>query len=45
MSGNTFVQTGGDEGYLTGGFFGESHEAMGGTLEREDLTAAFGGER
>ena len=43
--GNTFKQTGGDDGILTGAFFGESHEGMGGTLEREDLTAAFGGTR
>ena len=43
--GNTFRQTGGDDGILTGAFFGESHEGMGGTLEREDLTAAFGGKR
>ena len=45
VHGNTFMQTGGDDGYLTGAFFGESHEGMGGTLEREDLTAAFGGTR
>ena len=43
--GNTFKQTGGDDGILTGAFFGESHEGMGGTLERDDLTAAFGGKR
>ena len=45
VSGNTFKQTGGDDGILTGAFFGESHEGMGGTLERDDLTAAFGGKR
>ena len=45
VTGNTFKQTGGDDGLLTGAFFGESHEGMGGTLEREDLTAAFGGQR
>ena len=45
VHGNTFRQTGGDDGILTGAFFGESHEGMGGTLEREDLTAAFGGTR
>ena len=45
VTGNTFRQTGGDDGTVTGAFFGESHEAMGGVLEREDLTAAFGGER
>ena len=43
VNGNTFRQTGGDDGILTGAFFGESHEGMGGTLERDDLTAAFGG--
>ena len=45
VDGNTFMQTGGDEGYLTGAFFGRRHESMGGTLEREDLSAAFGGTR
>ena len=45
VNGNTFRQTGGDDGILTGAFFGTSHEAMGGTLERDDLTAAFGGRR
>ena len=45
VSGNTFVQTGGDEGTVTGAFFGAQHEAMGGVLERTDLTAAFGGKR
>ena len=45
VTGNTFKQTGGDDGFLTGAFFGESHEGMGGTLERDDLSAAFGGKR
>ena len=45
VTGNTFRQIGGDDGILTGAFFGESHEGMGGTLERDDLTAAFGGKR
>ena len=45
VTGNTFVQTGGDEGFVTGAFFGDGHEAMGGTLERIDLTAAFAGTR
>ena len=45
VTGNTFVQTGGDEGFVTGAFFGEEHEAVGGTLERIDLTAAFAGTR
>ena len=45
VRGNTFVQTGGDEGTVTGAFFGPAHEAMGGVLERTDLTASFGGTR
>ncbi len=45
VRGNTFVQTGGDEGIVTGAFFGAAHEAMGGALERTDLTASFGGTR
>ena len=42
---NGFVRTGGDEGGVTGAFFGHAHEAMGGVLERSDLTAGFGGVR
>lgn len=34
-----------DDGFLTGAFFGHAHEGMGGTLERDDLTAALGGRR
>ena len=45
VTGNTFRQIGGDDGTVTGAFFGEAHEAMGGVLERTDLTAAFGGTR
>ena len=45
VRGNTFTETGGDDGVLTGAFFGELHEGMGGILERDDLTAAFGGSR
>ena len=45
VSGNTFHRTGGDSGSLQGAFFGEAHEGMGGTLERYDLTAGFGGSR
>lgn len=45
VRGNTFVRTSGDDGALTGAFFGPRHEAMGGVLERCDLTAAFGGKR
>ena len=45
VNGNTFVQTGGDDGVVTGAFFGASHETIGGTLERTDLSAGFGGKR
>ena len=45
VRGNTFVETGGDAGRLTGVFAGRSHEVAGGTLERSDLTAAFGASR
>ena len=45
VRGNTFTQTGGDEGEVTGAFFGAAHEAMGGVLERADLSAGFGGKR
>ena len=45
VHGNTFEQAGGDDGAVTGAFFGRGHEAMGGVLERSDLTAAFGGTR
>ena len=45
VRGNTFVQTGGDAGTVTGLFFGPAHEGMGGVLERDDLSAGFGGNR
>jgi hypothetical protein len=45
VRGNTFAETGGDDGTLTGIFTGSGHEGVAGTLERQDLTAAFGGER
>ena len=45
VRGNTFVQNGGDEGTVTGAFFGSAQEAMGGVVERVDLTAGFGGSR
>ncbi len=45
VRGNTFVQTGGDDGTVTGAFFGPVHEGMGGVLERDDLSAGFGGTR
>ena len=43
VRGNSFVQTGGDSGQVTGAFFGSNHEGMGGVLERHDLSGAFGG--
>ena len=47
VDGNLFERTfeGGDEGEVNGAFFGPAHEGMGGTLRRDDLTAAFGGTR
>lgn len=45
VSGNTFRETGGDDGILTGIFTGPAHEGAAGTLERTDLTAAFGAVR
>ena len=45
VRGNTFIQTGGDDGEVTGAFFGAAHEAMGGVVERTDLAAGFGGKR
>ena len=40
-----FRETGGDAGRLTGIFTGQNHEGAAGTLERTDLTAAFGATR
>ena len=45
VRGNTFRETGGDGGRLTGIFVGRAHEGTTGTLERDDLTAAFGATR
>ena len=45
IRGNSFHRSGGDEGEVTGAFFGAAHEAMGGVLERSDLSAGFGGVR
>ena len=45
VEGGTFVRTGGDDGVVTGTFFGRGYEGMGGVLEREDLSAAFAGRR
>ena len=43
--GNTFRETGGDDGTLTGIFVGRNHQGAAGTLERDDITGAFGAER
>ncbi len=45
VTGNAFSETGGDDGTLTGIFTGANHEGAAGTLERSDLTAAFGASR
>ena len=45
VTGNTFTQTAGDDGALHGKFFGSGHRGAGGTLVRDDLTAAFGARR
>ncbi len=45
VRGNTFTQTGGDAGEVTGAFFGPAHEGMGGVVERSDMSAGFGGTR
>ena len=45
VRGNTFRDAGGDDGRLTGVWTGLAHEGVAGTLERADLTAAFGGSR
>ena len=45
VRGNGFRETGGDAGRLTGIFTGRDHEGAAGTLERSDLTAAFGAAR
>ena len=42
VRGNTFARTGGDDGNLVGRFYGNRHEGIAGTVERADLTAAFG---
>lgn len=42
VEGATFRKTGGDAGRLMGIFTGSRHQGAAGTLERSDLTAAFG---
>ena len=45
ISGNFVRSTGGSDGVLIGQFYGLSHEGVGGSVERGDLTAAFGAKR
>ncbi len=45
VSGNYLRSTGGDDGVLSAAFYGPSHEGVAGSVERSDLTAAFGGTR
>ena len=42
---NYLYSTGGDAGVVSGSFYGDDHGYIGGTVERSDLTAAFGGKR
>ena len=42
---NYLYSTGGDAGVVSGSFYGDNHGYVGGTVERSDLTAAFGGKR
>ena len=45
IAGNYLRTTGGDGGTVNGQFYGAGHEGVAGSLEREDLTAAFGAAR
>ena len=46
VSGDAFLQAGtSGESTVTGAFFGVQHQAVGGTLDRDDLSAVFGGKR
>ena len=42
---NYLYSIGGDAGVVSGAFYGQNHNHVGGTVERSDLTAAFGGTR
>lgn len=42
---NYLYSTGGDAGAVSGSFYGDNHSYVGGTVERSDLTAAFGARR
>ncbi len=43
--GPQYRSTGRDFGVVTGVFFGDGHEGMGGVIERHDMSGAFGGRR
>lgn len=45
VNGNYLHSTGGDEGTVTGQFYGRRHECVAGSVERSDMTAAFGARR
>ena len=45
VGGNYLRSTGGDAGTVNGAFYGSNHEGVGGSVERADLTAAFGATR
>ena len=45
VGGNYLRSTGGDVGIVNGQFYGAGHEGVAGSLERHDLTAAFGAAR
>ena len=42
ISGSFLRSTGGDDGAIIGQFYGSSHAGVAGSVERSDLTAAFG---
>ena len=45
VAANYLRGTGGDDGTVGGQFYGAGHEGVAGSLERDDLTAAFGATR
>lgn len=45
VGGNYLHSTGGDAGTVNGRFLGSHHEGVAGSVERADLTAAFGAQR
>ena len=45
VASNFLYSTGGGAGVVSGSFYGDNHGHVGGTVERSDLTAAFGGAR